>query len=102
MLCVFYVSAKTFSDLQHACFEVVAWKELLADNAGYMGMPARLSNKDIESQHAAQRRPTQNARLLAHQAVQKRCAESIPFVQKMNFQPLLCSGLVRADGFAVA
>ena len=40
------------------------------------------------SQHAAQRRPTQHARLLAHRVVEKHCAGSIPFVQKLNFQPL--------------
>ena len=47
-----------------------------------------------DPQHAAQRRQTQTARLLARLAVEKRCAGSIPFVQKCNFQPLSWSGLM--------
>ena len=47
-----------------------------------------------ESQHAAQRPQTQTARLFARQAVEKRCAGSISFVEKLNFQPLSCPGLM--------
>ena len=43
--------------------------------------------KAAEPQHAAQRRQTQTARLFARRAVEKQCAGSIPFVQKLNFQP---------------
>ena len=44
------------------------------DKAGYIGTRARLSNKDVELQHAAQRRPTENARVFVRRVVDEQCA----------------------------
>ena len=52
--------------------------ELLADNAGYIGTRDGLSNKDVELQHAAQRRPTENARAFVRGVVEKQCARQFP------------------------
>ena len=49
-----------------------------ADNAGYIGTRARLSNKDVELQHAAQRRPTENAKAFVRGVVEKQCARQFP------------------------
>ena len=51
-----------------------------------------VSSKDpkaTESKHAVQHRPVKNARLFAHRAEEREIVRGIPFIRKLNFQPMM-------------